>query len=330
MKCVKVLLKDTEKIRRKLINLGAIDKRFKISRDNKYSYIPVTKDLKGFDVVDKKLLKRDKSAGDLREVLKGKLSSDELSLIRKSYDAIGDVAIIEIDKKLLKKKKVIADVFREVHKSIKSVIRKIGGHEGKYRVQKYEVLFGGKNLETLYKENGIIVKLDVSKVYFSPRLAQERLRVAKSVKKNEDVLVMFSGVGVYCFVIARHSKAGEIYGIEINPHAHKYAVESLGLNKSRNVKLFLGDVRKVVPKLKKKFDRIIMPLPASSLKFLDLALNYVKRNGIIHLYFFSDESGAGSVADTIKSKCRCKVLKIVKCGQQSPRIYRWCIDFRVY
>ncbi len=330
MKCARVLLKDAEDTRRKLASKELIDKRYRILSGKKYVYIPVVKNIHGFNIVDKKLNKRDSSANNLMEVLEDILESGEISLFKRAHDVIGDVAVIEIDDRLLKKKKIIADAFRKVHKNIRSVARKIGMHEGKYRIQKYEVISGDKNLETIHRENGVILKLDIGRVYFSPRLAAERLRVARCVKKDENVLVMFSGAGIYCLVIAKHSKANEIYGVEINPYGHKYALESLKLNKFRNVKFFPGDVRRVVPKFEKKFDRIIMPLPASSLKFLDLGLKYIKNKGIIHLYFFSDEAGVRNVLDFIKKKCKCRILRVARCGQQSPKVYRWCADFKVY
>ena len=55
------------------------------------------------------------------------------------------------------------------------------------------------------------------------------------VKKGEDVLVMFSGSGVYPCVIAKNSKPKSVVEIEINPVAHEYALENLKLNKCSNV-----------------------------------------------------------------------------------------------
>ena len=69
---------------------------------------------------------------------------------------------------------------------------------------------------------------------------------------------MFSGSGVYPVVISKNTKAKEIYGIEINPIAHKYAEENIKLNKLKNIKLFCGDVKKTIPKLNRKFDRIFL------------------------------------------------------------------------
>jgi len=91
-------------------------------------------------------------------------------------------------------------------------------------------------------------------------------------------------------VIAKNSNAKEVYGIEINPVAHRYAEENLRLNKINNAKVLLGDVRKIVPKLKKKFDRIAMPLPRSAEDFLDVALKASRKGTIIHFYDFEHES----------------------------------------
>ena len=153
--------------------------------------------------------------------------------------------------------------------------------------------------------------------------------------KNESILVMFSGSGIYPLVIAKNTNCREVYGIEINTIAHKYALENIKKNKLENkIKLFLGDVNKAVPKLKMKFDRILMPLPKRGEEFLGLALKSAKSNGIIHFYTFQHEDEVKNVEDLIKAACkkswrRCKILRTVKCGQYSPRFYRFCADFIV-
>ena len=106
------------------------------------------------------------------------------------------------------------------------------------------------------------------------------------------------------------------------------------LNKINNIKLVKGDVKKILPKLNKKFDRIIMPLPKGAENFLNLALTKIKKNGIIHFYSFAEENKYGNIIDIINKECKkskkqCKILKIVKCGQFSPRVFRICVDFEV-
>ena len=102
------------------------------------------------------------------------------------------------------------------------------------------------------------------------------------------------------------------------------------MNKLSNIKLFCGDVKEVVPKIGKKFDRIIMPLPETSFEFLDLAFSFIKHNGIVHFYCFSKEENIDKIIENIKSERKVEILNIVKCGQRMPRIWRYCIDFRVF
>ncbi len=330
MKCVKVELKKAEKAKLKLINLGVFNRKYIADRDSKYVYFSVTKNVKGFENTNRKL-KKSILKGTLVDLLKNKLTSKELKELTKSYDLVGGVAILEIDDPLLKKKKLIADAILKINKNVRTVIRSLGGHEGEYRVRNYEYLAGENNLETLYKENGVNLILDVTKTYFSPRLSKERMRIASLAKKDEDVLVMFSGVGIYSLVIAKHSNAKLIYGVEINPDSCKYAEKSLDLNKKLKdkIKLFCGDVLEIVPKLNNKFDRIIMPLPATSISFLDLALKYLNKKGIIHLYCFSEENLVNDLIKSLENKYFFKIFNVVKTGQSSPRTYRYCFDIVV-
>ena len=245
-----------------------------------------------------------------------------------SYDIVGDLIIIN---DIVKRK--IAEKLLKTHKNVKVVLVKQKKYSGKYRLPKLKVIAGEKRKETIHKENNVRLKLDVEKVYFSSRMSTERKRIYLQVKPKESILVMFSGSGVYPCVIAKNTKAKEIYGIEINPIAHKYALENLKLNKINNVKLFKGDVKKVIPKSKKKFDRVLMPLPKGGEDYLDIALKVVKKNGIVHFYDFLHEDEFDKTVEKIDRACKnlkkkYKIIKIVKCGQFSPRVYRICVDFK--
>ena len=273
---------------------------------------------------------------DLKEALKGKLNKKEMNFLVKSFDVIGDIAIIQMPDELKKKEKIIASTLLKLHKNINVVAKEVGIHTGVYRLQKIKILAGARRKETEYKESGVRMRLNVEKTYFSPRYGTERLRIASLVKDNEEVLVMFSGIAPFCLVIAKNAKPKTVYGIEINPDAHKYALENVKLNKMGDkIKLFKGDVRLVVPDLRKKFDRVAMPLPKGGEDFLDIAISAVKKNGIIHFYDFLHSSEFEQGKQKVKKACklakkRCKILRLVKCGQQSPRIFRVCVDVKVY
>lgn len=271
----------------------------------------------------------------LKELLRKKLTKKELNLLPSSYDIVGSILVFaDFPDELKKKEKIIGEALMGLHKNIKTVCKKTGKYSGKYRLPKLKIIAGEKTKETLYKENNITLKLDVEKVYFSSRSSTERKRIFEQVKKNESVLVMFSGAAPYSIVISKNTKAKEIVSIEINPAAHQYALENLKLNKIKNIKLILGDVKKETVKLKKRFDRILMPLPKGAEDYLGLALKKIKKNGVIHLYTFSKENEYYKTTDLIKKECektkkKCKIIDIVRCGQFSPRVFRVCFDFKV-
>ncbi|MBI2136738.1 tRNA (guanine-N1)-methyltransferase [Candidatus Woesearchaeota archaeon] len=286
-----------------------------------------------------------KNKNNLKAILKEKLTSKELPSLIRGFDIIGNIAIIEIPRELTKKQRLIGNTLLQLHKNLSSVFKKGTAYSGKFRTRKLIWLAGQKSKETLYKENNIRLKLDVEKVYFSPRLANDRLRVAKQVLRGERILILFSGCGPYTFTLSKNTQAKEIYAIELNPVAHKYALENQKLNKSNNTVIIHGDAKKELekiisknkknnPKNQLKFDRILVPLPKCAEDFLDVALKVTRKDAIIHFYDFQKENEFELSADKIKKACKtakkkCKILAIVKCGQNAPRTYRICADFRV-
>ncbi len=300
MKYVKALKKDAEKVRKDLIKKKTLSKDYLSDKDEKYVYFPVTKG----GEVERKGRKVPKVEVDVS-----------------SYDTIGDVVIVgedvsdEICNDLLKRREV------------KVVLRKKGIHHGEFRTQDLEVVCGEERKETVYKENGVDLKLDVEKCYFSPRLSTERMRVARMVKSGEKVLVLFSGVAPYCAVLAKHTKAKLIVGVEKNPVAHEYAVYNC--RKFKNVEVVNEDAKNF--KSSEKFDRVLMPLPKSAEDFLGVAVKYVKKGGVIHFYDFLHENDIPDVAlEKIKKHVKkFKVLEVVRCGHYSPGCFRVCVDFVV-
>ncbi len=172
------------------------------------------------------------------------------SLNLPSFDTIGEIAIVE-DRDEINLEEVSKNIMK-VNKNIKRVYKKDGIHDTEFRIQPIEFVKGDKdNTVTEYKENKTKIKLDVKKTYFSPRLATERRKICETIKEGEKVLVQFSGVGPYVQEIAKNTKAKFVYGIELNPNAHKYSYENKFLNKNMNTLPIFGDVRKVMKNIKK-------------------------------------------------------------------------------
>jgi tRNA (guanine37-N1)-methyltransferase len=253
---VKVELKDAQKVKNYLIKNKYLDFEYKFSKLGDYIYYPISKNSKDIVNSDSFLSNKEFIKFDLEKKEKDKnfksvlelfLSSDELSKVKTAFDSVGDIAILEIDESLRKKEKNIAEALLKTNPQIKTVLRKNGAHEGTFRTQKMKFLAGENKKETIHKENGVSLKLNVEEVYYSVRMSTERKRISRLVKQGEEILAMFCGCGPYPCVLGKNTKAKDIYGIELNPQGHKFGVENVKLNKLNNVYLINGDVNKVVP-----------------------------------------------------------------------------------
>jgi len=266
----------------------------------------------------------------LKDVLKGKLSEEELKLLRRSFEIIGHIAIVDIPEKLMPKKDLIISAILSRHKNVKTILRKVGEVDGLFRVASYEKLFG-EETETIAKEHGCRFLVDPTKVYFSSKLSFERERIARLVKEGERVLVMFAGVGPFAIVIAKLSKAREVIGVELNKAAVEYFRKNIRLNKVENVVAIEGDVADVVPRLEGKFDRILMPAPYSAEKFVHLVKGKVVKGGFVHYYTFESENLEMELPKKVeeiflKNGIKVKTRFMRRCGNFAPYVNRYVLD----
>ncbi len=256
-----------------------------------------------------------------------------------SYEIIGSkekaVAIVEIPNGLKKKEKVIAAEIMKRHKHVVSVLKKTSERKGEYRIRKYELIKGQRNTEIIHKENGCSLKVDPQKVYFSSREGTERLRIAGYVKNNETVVVMFAGVGPFSINIAKKQPKVKVISIELNPKAVDYMIENVKLNKLQDkITPVLGDVKKASKEWFGKCNRVIMPLPHESWKYISTAVECLKNHGYIHIYFFdSDKKMKNNVKkkiEKLKEKTNKKITyKIRRVLPYAPGINKYCIDMRL-
>lgn len=248
---------------------------------------------------------------NLKDALQGKLSEKEFELLRTSYDTLGNIAIIEIPKGLGKKEKAIAKALLLVNKSVKTVCKKTGAHSGKYRIEPVKVIAGEKNLLATYRESASTFQIPLGKVFFSPRLGTERLRISQLIKPGEIVGAFFAGVGPFPIVFAKNSQMARAVAIELNPAAVAWMKKNAELNKVQGkIEVIKGDVKKVVPrKFKGAFDRVVMPLPKGAESFLrEAILSISPKGGFVHFYAFVPAANPYSAA-TEKIQAAAKKLK---------------------
>jgi tRNA (guanine37-N1)-methyltransferase len=225
----------------------------------------------------------------------------------------------------------IGEAILKVHRHIKAVFAKGSKVSGEYRVRELIHLAGERRTETLHRENGIRLRLDVAKVYYTPRLATERMRVFEKTQPGEVVFDMFAGVGPYSILLAKKAKL--IFTCDLNPWAIKYLEENRRLNKAFNVIPILGDVRKVAGRV--KADRVIMNLPKFADRFLKEAMMSVKPGGVVHYYGFGPEEDLFSEHEMkINAVARELGFKVEFLGERkvrpyAPRQSNIAIDFQV-
>ncbi|WP_297551406.1 class I SAM-dependent methyltransferase family protein [Thermococcus sp.] len=329
MFAVKVPKKEAEKTRRKLLELGVLAKGYSVKREGDFVLFPVTGPLDGFELVEAEFERLEKRPHSYREVVD--VPEKVKPLLPSSFDIIGDIAIIELPDELKPYGKAIGEAILKVHRHIKAVFAKGSKIEGEYRVRELVHLAGENRTETIHRENGIRLRLDVAKVYFSPRLATERMRIFRKTRPGEIVFDMFAGVGPYSILLAKKAKL--VFACDLNPWAVRYLEENVRLNKTNNVIPVLGDVRKVAGKI--KADRVIMNLPKFADRFLREALLSVKPGGVIHYYGFGPEENLFSEHEAkIKAVARelglnVEFLERRKVRPYAPRQFNIAIDFRV-
>lgn len=151
---------------------------------------------------------------NLKETLRGHLSDEELELLVRSYDVVGDLAIIIIAEGLEHREKLIGEAILAINKNVKVVLKRAGMYQGEFRLIPLEVIAGENRKETQCKENGVRLSLNPEIAYYSVRSSSERQRIAELVQAGEQVLVMFSGVAPFPLVIAKNSRAAAIVGVE--------------------------------------------------------------------------------------------------------------------
>jgi len=227
---------------------------------------------------------------NLQETVAGQIPSHLISMLPHSFDVIGDIAVIDLRTELAPYAVEIGNGIRRVNPNVRLVVRKSGEVSGKFRTRGLQILAGSGGMETVHHEFSCSYHLDISSVYFNPRLAQERLRIAKQVKESEVVVDMFAGVGPYSILIAKLQPTSRVYSIDINPSAIKYLeANTFGNRVVDRVSPILGDANEL-SKLKVRgiADRVIMNLPSEAGNYIDAALRMLKREGgIVHFYQFA-------------------------------------------
>ena len=227
---------------------------------------------------------------DFKKLLSGKLgavlSQGELSLLPSGYQALAQVAVLNLKPELLPTAKQIGSAFLELFPRFKTVCVRTGEITGTFREPQLKVVAGEQNTEVVVVENGVKYSFDCSRLMFAKGNVCERVRLASLVEDGETVVDMFVGLGYFTLPIAVLAKPKRVYSIELNPVAFEYLKKNLVLNGvEQKVVAVNGDCGVEAVRLAEagvRADRVVMGyLPAPKAQ-LPSALAVLKKGGWLH------------------------------------------------
>ena len=217
-------------------------------------------------------------AGKKREIKNKPVSA------RASFDHLGSVAILKI--RDINRAVEVAQSILHTNASIKSVYLD-RGITGRERIRDLTLLAGDQNYLVTHRENGLRFMFDLREVYFSPRLATERLLLSKRCAESEKVLDMFSGIGPFAITIAKLA-GSNVRCFDLNERCIYWLRKNSSLNGvTEKISMEAGDSATLIES-EGKFDRIIMNLPHSAGEFLSLAMKHLNPGGVINYYEISN------------------------------------------
>ncbi len=308
-KYIAVENRKAEGARKVAVRLGLLDSSRQLRHSRSYVYFPMV------DIRDEKAIKLLSRAG-ARIVSMGRkadakadtypdsarklIGDKEFTRLSRGYDLLGDIAIIEFTGKAAHRR-IIARALMDSNSAIRTVLLKAGPISGRYRTRKLSFIAGRRNYVANYRENGCVFRFDVRKVFFSNRLSFERSRILRLVNGGENVVVMFAGIGPFAIEIAKAAKDSRVIAMELNRQACRHMEENAVLNKTGNVEVVKGDVHRLSSMYRNVADRIIMPLPKSSLDYLDDVYAIASRKAMVHIYSFVK---SGDMFDAVIKRIR--------------------------
>ncbi|KAB1192013.1 methyltransferase domain-containing protein [Haloferax sp. MBLA0076] len=320
--CVRVPRETGEATRQRLADAGLLDHEHQITVVEGHLYIPVV--AVGAVPADFEVVEYESPARDTQT------TPAEILGYEPSYERLGDIVILDEDDP--ERAREIAEAIVESDLKADTVVNRASKIKGELRVRDWDVLVGDST-ETVHREYGTELHLDIDTVYFSPRLATERHRVVEQIREGEHVFDMFAGVGP--FAVPAAEAGAEVVACDLN----EAAIEFLRENAKRNdvadrITAVHGDVREIADDYEGWAERLIMNLPHSADEFLDTAVRLAGDECVVHLYDIQHEDdpfgpGLAAVRAAAEPEYDVEVLEEQIVRSYAPHEFNVCLDVRL-
>ena len=286
---VKVPRALAEEFRVSIARQGIVDKTLAILDEGDSVLIPVHRepgaDLMGryhASIVERDFPSRRTRVDPIDQVRARADVPEELKLLLpEKWEQLGDVVTLRLPKELVRYGRELGEAYAAALKA-KTVLRDVAGIAGSYRTPVVEMLFGDDPV-AVHTENGILYKLDASKVMFSSGNVDERMRMATVGCDGETVVDMFAGIGYFSLPLAVYQRPKRVISCELNEVSYGYLVENIALNKVEGkVEPILGDNRDLPGD--GFADRVVMGYVKTTHEFLHTAFRLLRSGGVLHYH----------------------------------------------
>ena len=323
VRCIRVPKSEGNPVRIRLKEEGKLNIDAKIRTDGDSLLIPILSDsFEDYEVLEEDLDIQEHQETDYRKLLPEGIRD----ILPNSFDNIGDVQVVKLVDELLPMKHEIGEAMLKVSSSTRAVFLD-RGVKGELRIRDLELIAGTGGSETRHRESGVTIMTDPAKVYYNPRLATERERVASMVKDGEVIIDMFAGVAPFPLTICRCARPKIVYAIDLNHDAVEYMRTNIRLNRFDNIVPMEGDARELIKGLPDA-DRVIMNLPQIAQEFLPDALAKTKKGGMVHMHKIMGREESDKVIALILNdmnskglKCRLSQKRELKTYSPSASVY---------
>ncbi|MFA6710055.1 MAG: class I SAM-dependent methyltransferase family protein [Candidatus Methanomethylophilaceae archaeon] len=316
VRCIRVPKEDGNSVRMRLKRENVLNRDVRIQAKDDFLMIPILAESFGdYPVEDVDLEVIERKETDYRAFLPERLRT----ILPNSYDNIGDITIIKLVDELLPFKNEIGEALMRVSVNTRAVLLD-SGVKGEMRIRDLELIAGEGPTETMHRESGVTMLTDPAKVYFNPRLATERERVASLVKDDEVIIDMFAGVAPFPLVICRYANPKAVYAIDLNHEAVEYMKRNIAMNHVKNIVPIEGDARDEIRKLPDA-DRVIMNLPHMAEQYLPDALGRTRKGGMVHMHRIMERETSDDECDSMILDMRSRGLECILSEKRELKTY---------
>lgn len=262
------------------------------------------------------------------KLLESNLSGEEINLLPSSYQSLGEVCAIKLNKDLYKYENIIGKAILKLLPKFKTVILQ-KNISGELRKPEIEIIAGTLPKEIIIHENNCVFYLNPKTIMYSQGNHNEKKRLMKLADNKPEVIVdMFAGIGYFAIPIAKAGPNTKIIAAEKNPDAFGFLEKNIRANYSTNVFPILGDCDNVITKDFPKANRILMGLIPSCKKYIPAAMRIAQKGTTIHYHGLAKEKKEYVLLNDF-GNYKVKLLKTTIIKGYKPHVNHVCLDILV-